>query len=115
MTRASQGNGGSSGPSIDLGRHQSQVGHAQRAQRELARRVIDAMKERLGVPEPSQKIGRHQRRQLRVPTSEQEDGTVVSVGRRFQDVNFDGYGLATIAHIALAANGEKAKSTLTMQ
>lgn len=110
MTR---GNGGGGG--IDLASHDSHVRDVQRAQRDLASRVLEGMREALAVPEVSDEIGTHQRYQVRVPTTETPDGTVVSMGRRAEGRNYDGYGLTTVAHVAVSAEGGKTASTLTLQ
>jgi len=102
-------------PVIDLTTHGQRVRSVVSAQNELGTSARDAMRDRLAVPEVSDTVGTHQRHQLRVPTSERPNGTVVSVGRRQDARNYDGYGLTTIAHVAVSAEGGKAESTMTLQ
>jgi hypothetical protein len=100
---------------IDLSGHDSMVGAVQRAQARLADDVVGRMSDAFKMPAVSEKVGKHQRQQTRVPTAETLDGTVVSMGRRLDDRNYDGWGLTTIAHVVIDAAGGKDKSTLTMQ
>lgn len=102
-------------PTLDLDAHAGGVRAAQSAQRALADDALDAMKGDLGLPEISTTVGTHQRHQVRVPTREVEDGTVISSGRRQDGRNYDGYGLTTNSHVAVSAEGGKAESTMTLQ
>ena len=77
--------------------------------------------ERSGYPgrfvavEVSTEVADHQRLQTRVPTRSDPSGTVLSMGRRHDGRNRDGFGLTTIAHVDVAAWGGKVESRMTLQ
>jgi hypothetical protein len=100
---------------IDLATHEERL----RATRSTLREKLDAERQayssRFTRPEISTQTGEHQRLQTRVPTRSDPTGTVVSMGRRADGRNHDGFGVTTIAHVDACARGGKAESRMTLQ
>lgn len=100
---------------IDLATHEERIRGTRAALREKLDAERHAYASRFTRPEISTETGEHQRLQTRVPTRSDPNGTVVSMGRRADGRNHDGFGLTTIAHVDVCANGGKAESRMTLQ
>lgn len=100
---------------IDLTTHEQRI----RATRALLQEKLGSEREayasRFVRPTISTETGEHQRLQTRVPTRSDPSGTVLSMGRRADGRNHDGFGLTTIAHVDMRASGGKDESRMTLQ
>ncbi|MCB9594875.1 MAG: hypothetical protein H6719_19290 [Sandaracinaceae bacterium] len=100
---------------LDLSSHEGRV----RAARSGITSHVDSEKSAYGdrfvAVEVSTEVAEHQRMQTRVPTRSNPTGTVLSMGRRHDGHNRDGFGLTTIAHVDVAAMGGKVESRMTLQ
>lgn len=100
---------------FDLSAHEARIRASRAALRETLDAERKAYSQRFIRPEISTETGEHQRFQTRVPTSGDPNGTVVSMGRRADGRNHNGFGLTTIAHVDVCARGGKAESRMTLQ
>ncbi len=99
---------------VDVSAQKTRLEAVRRSQQEGVRTLLSSMRSNNRVPPPEDTLGANQRLQMRVPTSGQEDGTIISAGRR-SSASFDGYAVKTNAHVALSAEGGVAASTMTLQ
>lgn len=100
---------------IDLATHEERIRTTRSALREKLEAERQAYASRFIRPEISTQTGEHQRLQTRVPTRSDPNGTVLSMGRRADGRNHDGFGVTTIAHVDVCARGGKAESQMTLQ
>lgn len=100
--------------SVDVSAQKARLEGVRRSQQQGVRALLSKMSANNRVPPPEDTLGAHQRLQMRVPTAGQEDGTIISAGRR-SSASFDGYAVKTNAHVAMSAEGGAAASTMTLQ
>jgi hypothetical protein len=83
--------------------------------RESTRAVVGTLGVAVAHPEVDRSTASHKRLQIKVPTADSLTGTVVTAGRRKKGAGYDGFNVRTNRHVAVAASGGKAESTLSLQ